>query len=119
MEKKIINYNGNIFAYIYNENDYIFNFKSAINFFDEIVTNNNTKKIIIDYKLFSKNFFTLQNNLLERVLKELRSNSIQLVILIEFDIFKSDIYLDFFYKYNKEKNIFFLETLEEGLFALK
>ena len=119
MEKKIINYNGNIFAYIYNENDYIFNFKSAINFFDEIVTNNNTEKIIIDYKLFSKDFFTLQNNLLERVLKELKSKSIQLVILIDFDLFNSEIYLDFFYKYNKEQTIFFLETLEEGLFALK
>lgn len=119
MEKEIINFNGNVFAYIYNDDNYIFHFKSAIKFFDEIVTNNNTKKIIIDYKLFSKDFFILQNNLLEKVLKELRSNSIQLVILIEFELFKSDIYLDFFYKYNKEKNIFFLETLEEGLFALK
>lgn len=119
MEKEIINIDNKVIVNIYSNSEYIYNYKSAIKFFDKIAFNNNSNNIIVNKEIFSKNFFKISNNLFNRLFKYLNRNNIKIAIIGDFSIYENEELLDYIYSINKENLAFFLYTKEEAIYALK
>lgn len=83
------------------------------------VFSNGCERVIISKEMLTGDFFSLRTGLAGEILQKFSNYNIRLAIVGDFSIITSKSLSAFIYESNRGRQVFFKETLEEAVSALK
>lgn len=107
-----------VIAVISGDEGRIVDARSALDFIMTVGYEANTRRVAVDKRIFTSDFFILSTGLAGEILQKFINYQVKIAIYGDFSQYTSKPLKDFIYECNRGRDIFFMATKEEAVQAL-
>ena len=107
-----------VIAVISGDDGRIVDARSALDFIMTVGYEANTRRVAVDKRMFTSDFFILSTGLAGEILQKFINYQVNIAIYGDFSQYTSKPLKDFIYECNRGRDIFFMATKEEAVQAL-
>ena len=104
-----------VIAVISGDEGRIVDARSALDFIMTVGYEANTRRVAVDKRMFTSDFFILSTGLAGEVLQKFINYQVKIAIYGDFSQYTSKPLKDFIYECNRGRDIFFMATKEEAV----